>query len=769
MIVDRENDPMTQSPDDHTDAPTTKPERPKLAESPSTSWRRTLLIALLIVIATLIAYIPAMRAGYIWDDDQYLYENELVQSDDGLADIWSVRYSPEFGHLLPQTPQYYPFVFTAFWIEHQLWGLDPVGYHVVNIVLHLISALVLWRIAVVLRLPGAWFIAAMFALTPIHVESVAWVTERKNVLSGLFYLLALLTYLRYQDGPRSMAHQVAMYVLALLLFIAALLSKTVTCTLPVIILLIHFYREGWQPRKLVRLSVEMIPFFALGIAMGLMTAYFEATKVGAEGAEWAYTFGERFFIIAPTAYAFYALKVLWPHPVMFVYPRWDVVAGDPMSYISFAVLLGLFIAFVVFWKRGGKGPALLMLAAGATLFPALGFVNVYPHRFSWVADHFQYLGSVPFIIFFTGVAAWLGRRVLAEPRRPIVGYAVGAVVLAVCSVLTFAHARHYKDEETLWRATLDANPQAWIAAINLGTIYMDVPNGEREEDAIALFKQAAEHPWARATALNNQGRILARRGEFEASIPVFEQAVEADPHHGRALQSLASALLEVGRRDEAAEYFERAIEEMPLKHGMKRQLAAIRVEQGRLEDAADLFRRLIEVMPDEAGPRGDLAQALFRLQQFDECVATLEDALALDPTRVDLHRLLVRTQRMALRDYAGAIASCRTALEHVENDPFITNELAWMLATAPDDALRDGEEALRLIEPFARNRQANAQVLDTYAAALAETGRFQPAVQVIDVALQRARAGNNAPLVRQMQTRRALYLGQMPHRDPKPR
>ena len=232
-------------------------------------------LGLFLVAATMIAYQPVWHAGFIWDDDDYVINNPTLRSLAGLRQIWC--------HLAA-TPQYYPLVHTSFWLEYHLWGLNPPGYHIVNVLLHALAAILLWRLLARLRLPGAWLAAAIFALHPVAVESVAWVTERKNVLAAVFYFAAALAYLRITgeaaDGGKQIRGSLRWYFLSLALFVAALLSKTVACSLPAAMLLAIWWKRG---RIAGRDVWSLLPFFAAGMAMGLMTSWLERIHVGARG------------------------------------------------------------------------------------------------------------------------------------------------------------------------------------------------------------------------------------------------------------------------------------------------------------------------------------------------------------------------------------------------------------------------------------------------------------------------------------------------------
>lgn len=281
----------------------------RLSEAVGAARARIAAGAAFVVVATIVAYLPSIRAGFIWDDDQHVTDNTLLRSARGLKLIWTA---------LGATPQYYPLTHTSFWIEYHLWGSSPTGYHVINVALHAGSALLLWRILRLLRVPGAWLATCLFALHPIEVESVAWITERKNVLSGVFYSGAMLAYLtgtRGDSRPRP-----GWYLCSLVLFACALLSKTLTGTLPGAILLILWWKDGRLPWKH---GLHLAPMIVAAFAAGSITSWMERTQVGAAGPDWDFSILER-TLIAGRALWFYAYKIVVPYQFTFVYPRWEV-------------------------------------------------------------------------------------------------------------------------------------------------------------------------------------------------------------------------------------------------------------------------------------------------------------------------------------------------------------------------------------------------------------------------------------------------------------
>ena len=314
----------------------------------------------IIIACALIFYIPAFKGGFIWDDHAHVIFDADLQSISGLWNIWFSK----------ATQQYYPFVYSSFWIEWQIWGDNPAGYHIVNVLIHSANAIVIALILKRLGLRGAWVAALIFALHPVHVESVAWISERKNVLSGLFYLASLLIFLKSEDDD----DDTKLYIISLVLFILALFSKTVVSTLPVIFIIIRWMRARPFDRAFI---ARLIPFFVIGLAMGLLTVWWEATQVGAGGVEWELAFIDRLMLPARIVW-FYLVKLFIPLNLTFIYPRWTPDASELWQWIF---IFKIVVAFVLLWalqKKITRAPVAALACFVVTLFPALGFIDVFP-------------------------------------------------------------------------------------------------------------------------------------------------------------------------------------------------------------------------------------------------------------------------------------------------------------------------------------------------------------------------------------------------------
>jgi hypothetical protein len=447
-----------------------EPARPHLtpARGPSRSdfaWGAAL------VAITLIAYLPALGNGFIWDDNDYVTQNLVLRSLDGLRRLW---FEPQ------SVPQYYPVAFTGFWFEYHLWGLHPFGYHVVNILLHATSAGLLWRVLRRLDISSAWMAAALFAVHPMQVESVAWVTERKNVLSGLFFFAAFLTYLNAETPDGAGGIRWRPYVGALALFVGALLSKSVTCSLPAVLLLVFWWQRGTLDRRTV---LRLIPMFVVGLIMAATTVWLEGHHVGAAGPEFSLSPLER-MLVAGRALWFYPLTLLWPHGLTFMYPRWTIDTHVWWQYLFPVAAAAVITALFIGRQRVGRGPLVGALCYAGSLTPALGFINVYPMRYSFVADHFQYLASAALLTLLAALGTVLVRRVV---RAPSVATGLGVLVCALLAVLTLRQSRVYASPESLWRDTIVKNPAAWMAMNNLA---YELEQQGRAREAVPYVREA---------------------------------------------------------------------------------------------------------------------------------------------------------------------------------------------------------------------------------------------------------------------------------------
>lgn len=667
------------------------------------------LLGITLLAAVLLAYAPALHGGLLWDDDAHVTRPEL-RSWQGLWRIWFE---------LDATQQYYPLLHTAFWIQWQLWGDNTLGYHVLNVLLHVAAAVLF---AVVLRrlaVPGAWLAAAIFALHPVHVESVAWITELKNTLSAVFYLASALVYLRFDEDRRG-----RWYAVGLLLFCLGLLSKTVTATLPAALLIVFWWQRGrlfWR-----RDGLPLVPFFILGALAGVLTAAVERKLIGAEGEAFLLTAVQR-CLIAGRVVWFYLGKLVWPRDLMFIYPRWRIDSTIWWQYLYPAAALAL---LAVLWslRRRTRGPLAGMLFFVGTLFPVLGFLNVYPFRYAFVADHFQYLASLGVIaLAAAGIASWLGR---CPPPLQRAGYAACVLLLAVLGSLSRQQSRMYADFETLLRTTIARNPACWMAYNNLGIRLAEQGN---MSEAGEQFRKCLEIKPDHAEAHNNLSLILLGAGRVDEAIAHAERALELNPDYAECHFNLGNALGRKGREGEAIGHYRRALELRPDYVKAHINLGIALLGRQELKDAEQHFRRALEIEPDHFNASLNLAFALDQQGKIREALALWRDALRRQPEAVPLG---------------------------------VRNRCAWIMATDADATIRNAPEAVALAEQLVRDSGGkDPDHLDTLAAAYAEAGRSAEAVQVAQSALAQASSRGLASHAEALKKRIELYKAGAPYRE----
>jgi tetratricopeptide (TPR) repeat protein len=750
------------------------PQLPQLPQAPAIpSTRQTWpgwLGALLLILATVLAYIPAMRAGFIWDDDAYVYrtDRDVITQKDGLERIWTTA----------ATPQWYPMVFTTYWLEYRLWGaipneivgknepqlngarawFNPIGYHVVNILLHALSAVLLWQILVRLKVPGAWLAAAIFAVHPVHVESVAWITERKNTLSVFFYMTALLAYLRFANRESFW-----WYLIALPAFVLALFSKTVTCTLPVAVLLalwlggslglletallvpgvallssavvalllkhvLHirdlavvfnpfvtllkehgvnasFMTPGlfiaaaavvglvatvialWRARRRVSwiVPVGLVPFFVAGIFMGKLTGWYEFHRMdeeyyepipivdafrlswteGAEAtqrSEYKLSNAQR-AIIAARSLLFYPEKLLAPYPQSFFYHRWNETAelntAKRENFWPLAAVAGVGALVVVLSVIYGRGIFIAFAFFVVTLFPALGFYDTYPMRYSFVADHFQYLASIGLTTLLAAGLALLFKRLGGTPIPAFNGATVPAGLLALALVVglgakTAWRCQALHDEETLWLDTIAKTPDAWGARVNLGILYGN-KGSELVRKAAAYAKQgdqkaseearkqsdeyldkAAEQfraiidggqKWQEAPS--NLGNIYAMRRQFPEATRLYRMAVDYEPRLPTLRIQLAKLLLLQKKEAEALAVYEEAAKVPPETYVWPSQWPKVFEEWAKLLEKTGQKDKAVQQYAHAATMLIHSAEAAEKRERFAEAARDLESAAEL--------------------------------------------------------------------------------------------------------------------------------------------
>jgi len=620
------------------------------ASKGSLGWLRDLwecgwLKGLLLVAAVVFVYQPAWHGGFIWDDNTHISANETLRSGNGLWKIW---FQPG------ATCQYYPLSFTAFWADYHLWGLNPLGYHLQNLLLHGLVAWLLWQVLKRLEVRAAWLAGTIFALHPVNVMSVAWMTELKNTLAGALVLGAVWAYLRFAGlGVYETRTPVGMDwrygLLSLILFILAMFAKTAVSFLPLTLLLLEWWKRG---HIVWRWVWPMPVMFGIAVGMGLMTLHMEHLK-GASGDDFRLGLLER-VLVSGRSFWFYLGKLFVPYPLTFVYERWKVDAGNWWQYGYPAATLGLLGGLWLLRKRIGRGAfAALMHFYIATSLLVLIQV-LYMMRYTFVADHWQYFGCMS-VVALAAVGIEEGLDFVTRSRLPLKQAGYGALLLTL-GILTWRQAGMYADSETLWRTTLARNPDSLLANNNIGVILFQ--KGQLEE-AIAHFQKALQNRPDDPDTRNNLGVALARAhgdyantlsqmGRDDEAIVEFRKALEFFPDFTAARHSLAVILLNKGPVDEAIAQFQEILGKNPDDPVASFDLGNAYFVTGQLDDAVAAYQRALKIKPDYVAAINNLGMAFLKKGMVDEAAAQFREALAIQPdfalARANLNKALLKKE-----------------------------------------------------------------------------------------------------------------------------
>ena len=535
-------------------------------------WRHAWLPGFLLVAVTIIAYQPVWHAGFVWDDDSMLLDNPLIHQAGGWYQVWFNRAANDF----------VPATMTSLWLEWRLWGANPLGYHLDNVLLHVCSALLLWRILLRLKIPGAWLAAALFAVHPVNVESVAWITQHKNTLAMLFLLTTVQCYLTFEDSGRR-----RWLWLAAGLFLLALMSKTAVVPLAVVLLGLAWWRRGRIDRKDVQHSLIFIALAAAGALLAIWIQQGAAIGVVVRADNfWARLAG------AGWALWFYLGKALLPLNLSFVYPRWEIAAGNPLSYLPL-VLWGGGVLICWRYRHGwGKGALLALGYFSVMLLPVLGFVNIYFMRYSLVADHWQYFAIIgPLALAAAGMKAGLAAATGGD--KWVTGICC-ATLLAGLGALTWKQCGMYANADTLWLETIRQNPRCSLAYLNLG-VALDEQG--RVDEAITHYRKALEFKPDFAEAQNDLGYALLQKGRVDEAITHCHEALQIMPAFAEAHYNIGNALFLKGRVDEAITEYQNALQIKPLYVEAHCNLGAALGQNGRADEAIAHFQKALQIAP----------------------------------------------------------------------------------------------------------------------------------------------------------------------------
>jgi tetratricopeptide (TPR) repeat protein len=639
---------------------------------------------LAIVLLAFAVYSPVLPGSFLMDDARLTGpDNTLVSGQASPVSIW---FQTDF-----------PLAAVGWWLEHLAFGPNPAGYHVVNITLHALSSLLLWRLLARLKIPGAWLAGALYAVHPVCVNSVARIAELKNTLSMPFFLLSFIAYLAYEamalypsepvdskpSSGKATHARVTWLTVSLVAFVLALLAKTTIAMLPVVLLLCAL----WQRRRIAWKDVlHTSPFFVLSLAFGLMSVWFQKHQA----------LPSTQLVLQPTSFAqrlagagydlwFYLGKALLPLNLCIQYPRWKIDPHTIAVYLPDLLACGVFIVCLIFWRTWGRHVFFGLGTFVVMLFPALGFFDAQYLTMWDVSDHLQYSALAAILaLVAAALADSLSRQIFQRTT---------VVLLLVCSALCFVHAEAFRTQESLMRDTIAKNPQSADAHNELGFV------------------------------------LITRNGDFAKAAQEFQTAVECDPNSADARVNFGHILAMAGKFSEAEAQFLAALKIEPYNSQAHKVYADLLEQEGR--NAAALYH---------------LQTGLLFKPDFNMCmqVASLE----------------YRTGHPR-----QAVAYFQQALTF-KLDPETLNNLAWILATCPDDSIRNGSEAVRDAEQ-ACNLTAFKRpgMVGTLAAAYAEAGRFPEAITTAEEAIQLATAAGNAQFADQNRQMLQLYHAGKPYRE----
>ncbi len=614
---------------------------------PTPSWlQRDWIWALVLVFAVMAAYSPVGWAGYVWDDDAVITANPCVVGPLGLKEIWTTS-----------AADIAPLTISTFWLEHALWGLAPLPYHLVNVLLHGACAVLLWRVLRELRVPGAWLGAALWALHPVQVESVAWITEMKNTESGVFYLLSILCFLRWLKTGDSEEKKGGVwdYGWTLLFAALAMACKSSTVILPVVLLLCAWWQESrWQGRHLRGIA----PIFLLAVLAGIVSLWTQGEHLAATpDPQWYRTWPES-SATAGDAVWFYLGKLVWPYPLMTVYPRWQPDTG---SVISYPPTLAVVIVLVILWlKRDSWARPWFFVFAYflVALLPVLGFADLYYQRYSLVADHFQYLASMgPLALAGAGLFRLANLVALGKTR---LRSSLGSAVLLLLGTMSWQRTWVYQDKETLWTDAVAKNPACWVGYNDLAYLFRNKGQVDR---ALALLQTALAIYPNYAEAHNNLGNIFDEKGQANEAMAEYQKALELNPNYAQAHYNLGRNLEQKGQLDEAMNQFQMALAIDPYYASAHHNLGNILAQKGQLDEASEQFQAALAFNPNEAATHYNLGRILQQKGQLAEALGEYQKAIELDPDYAESHNnlgdILARAGRIdeAIDHYRKALAN----------------------------------------------------------------------------------------------------------------
>ncbi|MGA2797914.1 MAG: tetratricopeptide repeat protein [Thermoguttaceae bacterium] len=656
--------------------------------------------AAILALAVFVAYFPSLDGGFIWDDETLLTKNLLINTSGGLHRIWCTT----------DPVDYWPLINTSFWIEWRLWDLGSTGYHVTNLILHIAASLLIWTILRKLSIPGAFLAALIFALHPVNVESVAWIAQRKNTLCMLFFLMSILWYIQFDElvrpwlaakqftthRPPSTAHCFLWYWLSLAAFVWAMLSKGSAAVLPALVLGIIWWRRKLTRRDFLRTA----PFFAIAVALTLVNIWFQRNDVGEVIRDAGFL--ER-LLGAGALVWFYLYKALLPLNLIFIYPQWTIQTDHLIWWLP---LFAAVVVTAVLWRyrKGWSRP--LLFAWGffcVSLVPVMGLTDVYFMKYSLVADHYQYAAIIGVIALLA--AAWNTWQKQAKWPARRASILIPAMAAVALTSLTWQQSGLFRDAMTLYQATLEKNPNCWMAHNNLGLILEGKGN---LQEAMDHYNQSILLNPNHAEAHNNLGGILLKSGQLPGAIAQYEQALQCKQNYAEAHNNLGLVLLNMGRLPEAMEHYEQALRLKPSYAAAQNNLGEAMARTGRPAEAIKDYEKALALQPDFPEAQYNLGLLLLQTGRPREAIKYFEQSIRLKPdyfvTHNNLGTALLRTGRLeeAIEQYKQTL---KIKPDYIEAYANLTS--ACIKANRPAEAVGFARKGLEFARSKGQTAQAN--------------------------------------------------------------
>jgi protein O-mannosyl-transferase len=584
-------------------------------ETPITAPRIHIVAGVLLIVGSIfLIYWPAIHGGFVMDDDLLLTDNPLIKAPDGLSRIWLTRESVD----------YWPVSNSSLWLQWRLWGINPPGYHVINLLLHIADCLLIWLLLAGLAIPGAFLVALLFAVHPVNVESVAWISQHKNLLSLLFFLLSILSFLKSQGSLNRW------YALSLIAFTLAMLSKGSVAILPLALLLIIW----WQKERITIQNIyQTAPFFAVAIVFTLVNIWFQTH--GSETAIRTATFAQRLAGAGAVPW-FYLCKALIPVNLVFVYPQWNIQVSNPLWWLPLVALIAVTILLVrlsgstkTTWARN------LLFAWGffcIALLPVLGFVDVGYMKYSLVADHYQYIALISVITLFA--AAGYYRHSQAPPATKTAFKICAAFVVGVLAFLTWRQSQLYANSIRLYEATLQQNPSSWLIQTNLS---IDLADADRIDEAISHAQEALRLNPNYPEAHNALGLALFKRNEPDAAMQQYQQALSFQPNFAEAYCNMGAVLAKQGQTAQAIENLRHAIDLKPDLFQAHWYLARALASTDQLPESLDHLQIAAQLHPGFVEAEMNMARILNTMGRSQDSLVHYENARRLKPNLPDVY------------------------------------------------------------------------------------------------------------------------------------